>query len=85
MKALGWAIVMNGEIDIRSVSRSREGAIVNWLCTEMRYVTSGAMSPGEIERVFCTLRGFNGMPDAEVIQVTIRRSSPPAVDDPEGQ
>lgn len=47
--AHGWAVVEKGEINVRSVSPHRRGAIVNFLLTDRKVVTLNMASDEAIE------------------------------------
>lgn len=46
-----WAVVVNGEIDFRSLGLTRTGAMRNWLYYS-HLVASNCMGPEEIEQRF---------------------------------
>lgn len=53
MDAIGWAVIENGKIKVRTVSDTRRAAIANFLCTERHLLIEDWMSDGEIERIWC--------------------------------
>ncbi|MBY0559903.1 hypothetical protein [Hyphomicrobium sp.] len=65
---LAYAIVENGEINVRSVSPTRRGAILNFMCTERRFLATNDIEDVEIELCWRELKG-----KAEVEQVRIER------------
>lgn len=53
MSKMAWAVVAkDGEVNIRSVSDSDVGAMVNWLITEHRVVASDVATDTQIRKVF---------------------------------
>jgi len=66
MIAGGWAVVQDGEINVRTVSPDRRGAIVNWLVAEAHRFVSAHDTDEEIEDRWERDRGT-----ARVLQVAI--------------
>lgn len=55
MIAYGWAVVgagINGEIDVRTVSPERRGAIVNWLVVTGNVFVRSDHTDEQIERMW---------------------------------
>jgi hypothetical protein len=71
MSASGWAVVRNNKINVRTVSPSRQAAIVNWLCVECGMLLTDLATEYQIDQEWES----NGPPvGADVVQVTIVRS-----------
>jgi hypothetical protein len=66
MKADGWAVIECIGIDVRSVSPTRRAAIVNWLVTRGRWISTSTTDE-QIEDYWSEDRG-----EAEVVQVTVQ-------------
>jgi methyl coenzyme M reductase beta subunit len=71
--ARGYAVIEQGQIDIRSVSPTRRAAIVNWLVTAKRLVATHNTTDEQIERAWQAHKG-----GAEAVIVTIIAFDPNA-------
>lgn len=67
---VGWAVIDNGDIKVRTVSDTRRAAIVNWLVTERSQFIYGSDSDEHIERLWWRLR----TDEVDVECVTITRA-----------
>lgn len=60
MSAAGWAVTGDdGLVNVRSVSPTRRGALVNWLCTEKGLMATQKASDEDIERMWEANRGHS--------------------------
>jgi hypothetical protein len=64
--ATGWAIILDRKINIRSVSPTRVGAIVNWLMTDAHILVPDSLSNSRIEEYWNQNKG-----KAECVEVNI--------------
>lgn len=71
---IGFAVRSFGTIDIRTVSPSRRGALVNWLVVTARLMIYDHFSDDTIEHLWRGCRGSHE--DNEVIQVEIKDFRP---------
>ena len=49
---VGYAVKVNGQINVRSVGPHPRSAMVNWLITDCQVALSNAMSDGDIKAIF---------------------------------
>ena len=68
-----WAIIVDGEIDIRTVSPTDIGAMVNWLVVAFGAVACGRVSDDDVRSAFATMRGQTNT-SVEVCPVEVRRA-----------
>jgi len=61
MHADGWAVIVNNEILVSTVSPTRRGAIVNWLWTYMHWRLTNQDTDAQIEEIWCKEKTTNGM------------------------
>jgi len=64
--AHGWAVVDMSGINVRTVSPSRRGALVNWLIAAHRMVLMGNVTDEQVEQLWQAKSG-----DAMVVEVDI--------------
>lgn len=70
--AIGWAVIDNGDIRVKTISNTRRAAIVNWLVTERGCAIYGGTSDPQIERMWLAYR-----PDEVSVEpVTVTRAHP---------
>jgi hypothetical protein len=55
--AQGWAIALDGQINIRTVSDTPRAAVVNWLVTEANQPIWASMTDDDIQHIWDKLRG----------------------------
>lgn len=55
--ATGWAVYENDEINVRSISPTRVGAQVNWLCTERQLLIHRGVTETAIEEMWHSNKG----------------------------
>lgn len=68
MEVSGWAVLENDEIDLRTVSPSRLGAMVNGLILHRRVVVLKDTPEEVIERAWMISRG----PKSRCVQVLVK-------------
>lgn len=56
MKAKGWAVYDNGQINVATVSPKRRGAIVNWLVAERALMIFNENTDEEIEEIWDSMK-----------------------------
>ena len=66
IEASGWAVIENGEINVRSVSPTRRAAIVNFIATDRGVMHRARHTDALIEDVWQKLKG-----DADVFEIRI--------------
>ena len=68
-RAWGWAVVdKNGDIDVKTVSPTERGAIVNWLVVEQKVMITNDWSDGKIYEAWGQRKGAH-----RVVEVVIER------------
>jgi hypothetical protein len=67
MKATGWAVAKDGHILVRTVSPTRNIALVNWLITEGRTMVLDTASDQQIEGLFNQIKtGHEAVVEVEI-------------------
>jgi hypothetical protein len=70
-RARGWAVRQGPELVVQTVTESRRGAIINWLCTRggMR-IPSNTVTDEQVEAVWLSAIAQT---DIEVLEVDVSR------------
>jgi hypothetical protein len=68
--AVGYAVLYNGEIQVKTVSETKIGAIINWLYTKYRIPVPAGTSDESVEAVWGFLT-VDGSPMENVVPVSI--------------
>lgn len=61
-----WAVAINGAINVRTVTDSRTGAILNWLVTEHKIVFTDMATSEVIEHWWNIIHG-----DAQTVEISL--------------
>lgn len=67
-----WAIVVDGKIDVRTVSETDVGAMVNWLCATAGVLIQRGVPDDLVRSAFAKMKDQMDT-DAEVCPVEVRR------------
>lgn len=76
--ATGFAVALDGKIDMRTVGPTRQFALVNWLYVNADLRISSAWSPSMIEKAWEISR--NKTPELDVIRVIVEGGVPAALE-----
>jgi hypothetical protein len=71
--ARGYAVVENGSIDMRTVSPTRRGAVVNWLVVRGGQMITNSMSDGEIEELWVHHHRAHGQINVHMVTVSVEQ------------
>jgi len=52
MRTEAWAVVINNQINVRSVSPTRIAAMVNYLCTDKGFIALNTTTDSQVEKLW---------------------------------
>lgn len=67
-----WAVVLNREVNVRTVSPTRQAAIINWLVTDKHLMVLKGDTDETIESVWLRMRGDH---EARQVLITLARDA----------